>query len=122
MEEEIIFNELPLTEAFIPTRLLHREGQLRELEHCLKPALHGRSIENVFITGSTGTSKTLLAKWILETEFKDSSTHVSCWDYRHTHEILREILARLGRLVHGREPTGDLINMLKKLLEKKGKS
>jgi Cdc6-like AAA superfamily ATPase len=40
--ESIIYNELPLTEAFIPTRLLHREGQLRELERCLKPALYGK--------------------------------------------------------------------------------
>jgi len=36
--DSIIYNELPLTEAFIPTRLLHREGQLKELERCLKPA------------------------------------------------------------------------------------
>ena len=50
-EESIIYNELPLTEAFVPTRLLHREGQLRELERCLKPALHNKSIENVFLVG-----------------------------------------------------------------------
>jgi Cdc6-like AAA superfamily ATPase len=35
-DESIIYNELPLTEAFIPTRLLHREGQLRELERCFE--------------------------------------------------------------------------------------
>jgi len=119
MEEEILVNELPLTEAFIPTRLLHRDGQLRELERCLKPALHNRSIENVFIIGPTGTGKTLVARWILETHFKDEWAYVSCWDYRHTHEVLREILVRLGRPVHGREPTGDLVGLLKKVLEKK---
>jgi len=62
--EPIIFNELPLTEAFIPTRLLHREGQLRELERCLKPALHNQTIENVFLVGPSGTGKTTLSKWI----------------------------------------------------------
>ena len=79
MEEgAIIVNELPLMEAFIPTRLLHGDGQLKELERCLKPALRNKSIENIFITGSTGTGKTLLAKWILETSFKDNSAYVSC--------------------------------------------
>lgn len=119
MEEEIIVNELPLTEAFIPTRLLHREGQLKEIVRCLKPALRKRSVENIFLIGPTGTGKTLLAKWVLESHFKDISAYVSCWDYRHTHEVLREILVRLGKPVHDREPTGDLIKLLKGIVEKK---
>ena len=86
---EIIFNELPLTEAFIPTRILHREGQLRELERCLKPALKKRSIENVFLVGPSGTGKTTLAKWILESYFKEISAYVNCWKYRSTHEVLK---------------------------------
>jgi len=118
-EEGIILNELPLTEAFIPTRLLHREGQLKEIERCLKPALRNRNIENVFLVGPSGTGKTLLAKWILETHFIEISVYVSCWDYRHTHEVLREILVRLGKPIHGREPTGDLVKLLQKVLEKR---
>ena len=47
-DEAIIINEEALTEAFIPTRLLHREGQVRELERCLRPVLKNRSIENIF--------------------------------------------------------------------------
>jgi len=58
-EDVIIHNELPLTEAFIPTRLLHREGQLRELERCLKPALHNKIVENVFLVGPSGTGRLL---------------------------------------------------------------
>jgi hypothetical protein len=40
----IIVNEEALTEAFVPTRLFHREGQIREPERCLKPTLKNRSI------------------------------------------------------------------------------
>ena len=119
MEEEIIVNELPLTEAFILTRLLHRDGQLKELERCLKPALKNRSIENIFIVGPTGTGKTLLAKWMLGTYFKERSAHVNCWECRHTHEVLREVLVKLGRSVHGREPKGDLVKLLQQVLEKR---
>ena len=116
---EIIFNELPLTEAFIPTRILHRESQLRELERCLKPALKKRSIENVFLVGPSGTGKTTLVKWILESYFKEISAYVNCWKYRSTHEVLKEILLNFQVPVHGREPTGELIKLLEKLIQKK---
>ena len=118
-EETIVYNELPLTEAFIPTRLFHREGQLRELERCLKPALRNRTIENVFLVGPSGTGKTTLAKWILESYFKEISAYVNCWKYRSTHEILKEILLNFQIPVHGRESTGELIKLLENLLKKK---
>jgi orc1/cdc6 family replication initiation protein len=118
--DSIIFNELPLTEAFIPTRLLHREGQLRELERCLKPALRKRLIENVFLVGPSGTGKTTLAKWILESYFKEISAYINCWKYRSTHEVLKENLLTFQVPVHGREPTGELVKSIEKLIEKKG--
>ncbi|MEM2742192.1 MAG: AAA family ATPase [Nitrososphaeria archaeon] len=121
MEEgdQIIYNDLPLTEAFIPTRLLHREGQLRELERCLKPALHNRSIENVFLVGPSGTGKTTLAKWVLESYFKEISAYVNCWKYGSTHEVLKEILLSFQIPVHGREPTGELVKQLENLVKRK---
>lgn len=118
-EDSIIYNELPLTEAFIPTRLLHREGQLKELERCLKPALRNRTIENVFLVGPSGTGKTTLAKWILESYFKEVSCYVNCWKYRSTHEVLKEILLNFQIPVHGRESTGELVDKVEKLIKKK---
>jgi orc1/cdc6 family replication initiation protein len=118
-DKKIIFNELPLTEVFIPTRLLHREGQLRELERCLKPALHNRLIENVFLVGPSGTGKTTLAKWVLETYFREISVYVNCWKYRSMHGVLCEILRGFGFVVHGREYTSELITKLEGLTRKK---
>jgi len=117
--ELIIFNELPLTEAFIPTRLLHREGQLRELERCLKPALHNKTVENIFLVGPSGTGKTTLAKWILESYFKEISAYVNCWKYGSTHEVFKEILLSFQIAVHGRESTGELIKHIENLVKKK---
>ncbi|MGQ9469903.1 MAG: Cdc6/Cdc18 family protein [Nitrososphaerales archaeon] len=119
MNEAIIYNELPLTEAFIPTRLFHREGQLKELERCLKPALRNKTIENAFLVGPSGTGKTTLAKWILESYFKEISCYVNCWKYRSTHDVLCEILRGLGLIVHGREYTSDLVTRLENLAKKK---
>ncbi|MEM3061664.1 MAG: AAA family ATPase [Candidatus Bathyarchaeia archaeon] len=117
--DSIIYNELPLTEAFIPTRLLHREGQLRELERCLRPALYNKSIENVFLVGPSGTGKTTVARWVLESYFKDVSAYVNCWKYSSTHEVLKEILLSFQIPVHGREPTSELIKQLENLVKKK---
>jgi orc1/cdc6 family replication initiation protein len=119
MNEDIIINEDALTEAFVPTRLLHREGQIRELERCLKPALKNRSIENIFLMGTSGTGKTTITKWILENYFKEISAYVNCWKYRTTHEVLKEILLSLEVPVHGREPTGELTKALEKIVKKR---
>lgn len=115
----IIVNEEALTEAFVPTRLLHREGQIRELERCLKPALKNRSIENIFLMGTSGTGKTTITKWILDNYFKEISAYVNCWKYRTTHEVLKEVLLALQVPVHGREPTGELTKSLEKILKKR---
>ena len=114
----IIVNEEALTEAFVPTRLFHREGQVRELERCLKPALKNRSIENIFLMGTSGTGKTTITKWILENYFKEISAYVNCWKYRTTHEVLKEVLLALQVPVHGREPTGELTKSLEKIVKK----
>lgn len=115
----IIVNEEALTEAFVPTRLFHREGQVRELERCLKPALKNRSIENIFLMGTSGTGKTTITKWILENYFKEISAYVNCWKYRTTHEVLKEVLLALQVPVHGREPTGELTKSLEKIMKKR---
>lgn len=121
MEKTIIYNELPLTETFIPTRLLHREGQLREIERCLNPLLKERIPENVFLLGPTGTGKTITAKWILENHFHNKFVYINCWKYRRTHQILKEILLSFEIPVHGREPTSELIKTLDLFLQRKGK-
>jgi len=118
-EDTIIYNELPLAETFVPTRLFHREGQLRELERCLKPVLHNRLPENVFLVGPTGTGKTIVAKWILKSYFGDRSIYINCWKYRSTHDVLKEILLGLGMVIHGWEKTSELIKRFEKVLKKK---
>jgi len=85
----------------------------------LKPALRNKSIENVFLVGPSGTGKTTLAKWILESYFKEISCYVNCWKHRSTHEVLKEILLAFEVPVHGRESTGELIKRLENLVKKK---
>src|SRR5881296_1003816 len=118
-EGSILINELPLTEAFIPTRLLFREGQLREIERCLGPALRKRKISNLFLVGPTGTGKTSVAKWILETHFQGQSAYVNCWKYQTAHDVLSELLLTFQIPVLGRESTSDLATKFEKIARKR---
>ena len=118
-EGSILINELPLTESFIPTRLLFREGQLRETERCLRPALRNRRVRNLFLVGPTGTGKTSVAKWILETHFQGQSAYVNCWKYRTAHDVLSEVLFTFQSPVLGRESTSDLASKLDRIVRRK---
>ncbi len=118
-ESQILINEVPLTEAFIPTRLLYREGQLKEIERCLRPALRNRKISNLFLVGPTGTGKTSVAKWILDTHFQGQSAYVNCWKYQTAHDVLSELLLTFQVPVFGRESTSDLATKFEKIARKK---
>jgi cell division control protein 6 len=117
-EGSILINELPLTEAFIPTRLLFREGQLKEIERCLYPALRHRRINNLYLVGATGTGKTSVAKWILDTHFQGQSAYVNCWKYQTAHDVLSELLLTFQIPVFGRESTSDLATKFEKIARK----
>src|SRR2546426_8304990 len=118
-EDSILVNELPLTETFIPTRLLFREGQLKEIERCLSPALRNRKISNLYLVGPTGTGKTSVAKWILETHFQGQSAYVNCWKYQTAHDVLAELLLTFQIPVFGRESTSDLVTKFEKIARKR---
>ena len=115
----VILNEIPLTEAFLPARLLFRDGQVRELARCLEPLLHGRRPHNALLVGPAGTGKTTVARWLLESHFKGMFAYVNCWKYRRSHQVMKEILLSFEVFVHGREPGYELVERLETLLERK---
>ena len=119
-EDTIIYNELPLTEAFIPTRLFHREGQLR-IGEMYKASSTQPTAGKCFLSGlvgSTGTGKRIVAKWVLESYFPDRSVCVNCWKYRSTHDVL-EIVLGLKMVIHGREKTSYLMKIFERIVKEK---
>lgn len=101
----ILIDEQPLTETFIPTRLLHREGQLKEIVRHVEPALHSKDSRNVLVVGNTGTGKTSLIKWILKEHFERKHAYVNCLNARSEHKILENILVQLGHVIPENKPT-----------------
>jgi len=109
MHDSIVLDEEMFDENYIPERILCREGQIKEMAKCLKPARDGKSIINLFIFGPPGVGKTMLCRWILNEHFPKKSVYVNCWSKRTSHKVMEEILLQSGIIVHGQEPTSDLI-------------
>jgi cell division control protein 6 len=60
-----------LRHDYLPSRLPHREGQIRQLGEKVAPLLKGARSSNVLIYGKTGTGKTAVVKYVLgRLEFK----------------------------------------------------
>jgi len=110
----IIHNEEPLLEAFVPTRLFHRESQLQELKFCLELLLEGKEAIDAYLYGPSGTGKTAIIKWIFKEYFEGISAYVNCWMHSDSNEVLKEILSQFGI-----KADEDLIKKLEVLAAKK---
>ena len=67
-----VFNDREvLRHDYLPDKLPHREGQIRQLGEIVAPVLKGSRSSNIFIYGNTGTGKTAVVKYVLtRLEFK----------------------------------------------------
>ena len=118
MSQPILLDESLFDEAFIPERLVCRDGQIKEIARCLGPIRNGKSGRNLFIYGPPGTGKTSVCKWILKEHFPKQSVYVNCWSKKSTNSVLQEILFQLGHVIHGRESTDDLVRKIERLNKK----
>jgi cell division control protein 6 len=60
-----------LRHDYLPNRLPHREGQIKQLGEKVAPLLKGARSSNILIYGKTGTGKTAVVKYVLSRlEFK----------------------------------------------------
>ncbi len=119
----MIKNERPLRQAFVPEKILHREGQKQELGNCLKPALDGRKPRNVFLHGPCGTGKTMLVKWTLEKLEEQSpdvkTSFVNCWKESTMHSTLATLLKGLDVYLGSGTSTSKALNYFEEEAEER---
>lgn len=124
-ENKIIRDARVLKEEFIPSRVLHREGQLDAIRNCLKPILKEMEPRNIFIYGAPGTGKTCISRFVAEELSVHTTTvqssYINCWECSSRFKILYNILQGMGLTlsVHRKgTPTDELLDSLRKRLDK----
>lgn len=107
-----------LTPEFIPSRILHREGEIKALRDNLEPLVESQTPRNTFAYGPPGTGKTCISQFLIS-ELKSvasvQSAYVNCWMAASRFKILYNIAEALGSTFIHRKgtPTDELIEILK---------
>jgi len=119
-ENRIIKNAQVLTEHFIPSRVLHRDGQLTAIRDNIKPLIENRAPRNMMLVGKPGTGKTCISRYVTD-EFMSHtssalSSYINCWECASRFKVLYAILQSLGMVlsVHRKgTPTDELLEKLR---------
>ena len=94
----IIFNNTYLNEVYIPSNIIAREEQIRDLEFCLSPARCGQMPTNAWIYGRPGTGKTVTCKYVLrkfEKEANIRALFINCWENPTFFSVLDKMVKEL---------------------------
>jgi cell division control protein 6 len=125
-EKSIIRDARVLRQQFIPSRILHRDGQLDSIRNCLKPILKGLEPRNIFMFGAPGTGKTCISRFVAEELSAYSASvqnsYINCWECSSRFKILFSILHDLGLSlsVHRKgTPTDELLENLRNRLKER---
>lgn len=63
-ENSIFLDKKALQTSYVPTEILHREEQVKQIAQILGPVLREEVPSNLFVYGVTGTGKTLSVKYV----------------------------------------------------------
>jgi archaeal cell division control protein 6 len=125
-EKSIVRDIRVLTEQFIPSRILYREGQLYAIRDALKPLAEGGSTRHMFVCGPPGTGKTCTARYVtgeLESYGSDiAQSYNNCWEnssrFRILYNVLRDVTG--SPFIHRKgTPTDEILDAIRRELETK---
>jgi len=99
-EGEIFRDEKFLYPEFVPERLPYRDSQIDEMVHSFQPVLKGGKPQNLFVSGPSGTGKTVTVKYVIREleKFSDRAKglYLNCFEFNTRQAILNQICAFLG--------------------------
>jgi cell division control protein 6 len=91
----IVVNREALTENYLPERMVGRESEVEKVTRCLSPATKRRKPLHIWISGDSGTGKTVLARFILSEMMREHPSihgaYIDCWK----HDTLYKVAAAL---------------------------
>lgn len=101
-ESSLFRDERVFQPEFLPTELLFRDRQIREIAYSVRPAAHGKRPQNPLLYGPSGTGKTSCARFVLRelSEYSQSALpiYLNCWEYSTRHAVLHAVLEGIGMM------------------------
>ena len=103
----ILANEEVFRPQFFPKQPLHRDVEIKTLAIAIRPLIDGKTPNNLFVYGDSGTGKTALVRYVLqqlnEHTRRTKTIFVNCWQchtrmsiYSLIAEAIGEVLPRRG--------------------------
>lgn len=119
----IIKNEEILDPNFLPSKILHREAELREIRRCVEDLLKERRANNLFIFGRSGVGKTTCVRFVMREVERGEIVpiYVNCWEHRTQHGIFLEMARQMGKVFPSKGVRSEDISeeVITSLLERK---
>ncbi len=120
-----------LRDSYVPARLPHRDGELRQVAEVLAPALRGDVPSNLLIYGKIGTGKTAVVTQVrqdlqrhAEAASKLSFVTVNCGNIDTAYSLLQNIGNTFAKADADRIPTGWSLDRvqsaMRRLMDAKG--
>jgi len=94
----VIADEAMFRDAYIPEKLFARETQMQEISRCLAPAVRRRKPMHIWLYGSHGAGKSVIAANTLnnlKARARIGTVHVNCWENDTCFEVLDSIVSEL---------------------------
>jgi orc1/cdc6 family replication initiation protein len=92
-----------LDPEFVPSEVVHRDGEVDALSNALDPVTDGEPAETTFLFGPSGTGKTCLARYTVgqlrEAVIDIRTQYVNCWQNYSRYRVLYRILEGLDRTI-----------------------
>ena len=120
---EIIRDEQPLMESFVPERVFHRDGQIEVIRTSLEPIFKSKNPRSLFVHGPTGVGKTSVVQWVFEKLEEGTSnavtSYVNCWRNNSANAVLSKIASNLNmQYFNVKKANAELLEGIVKHLEK----
>ncbi|MBM3157438.1 MAG: AAA family ATPase [Chloroflexi bacterium] len=97
----IVTDREALSESYVPTIILARDSQIRELTTCLSPALEHKKPIHAWLYGPPGSGKTCVARYVLS-QINQHHTlrhaYINCWNYPTLYSILDKVAQEIRLL------------------------
>ncbi len=127
---KIFKNRDVLRPTYVPSKLPHRDNEIKNLGKKLAPVLVNDTPSNIFIYGKTGTGKTAVAKFVLKALYERtrkanvnfSHVYINCQLVDTTYRVFAQLCDALGiKVPFTGLPTAEVYERFKEEFDKTGK-